>query len=109
VPPVTLTLYAGNRDALIDLAADLAWLTGRALAEFVLDQHCTLPHAPAAPSGLAAASRIDQAIGALIAHGYPPERADRELNAWAARCGVDRHSTANEILAKLTGSATERR
>jgi hypothetical protein len=50
---------------------------------------------------------IDQAIGVLIGHGYTPERAHHELDARAERLGVDRHSSAKNILAELTGSDTE--
>lgn len=102
-----LTLYAGHPGAFVDLAADLAWLTGRAPAEFVLDQHRTPPGAPDLPSGLAAASLIDQAIGVLIAYGYTPEGAHREIDTRAERLGVDRGGSAKRILDELSGSATE--
>ncbi|MDT0263620.1 hypothetical protein [Jatrophihabitans lederbergiae] len=54
----------------IDLATDLAWLTGRTLAEFVLDEHRTLSTEADTPSGLAVASLTNQSIGVLIGHGY---------------------------------------
>ncbi|MGI8760785.1 MAG: hypothetical protein ACR2LF_05745 [Jatrophihabitantaceae bacterium] len=106
-PRVSVTLYAGIPGAFIDLAADLSWLTGRPLAEFVLDEHRILPSAPDTPSGLAVASLINQAIGVLIGHGYTPERAHRELDARGAQLGLDRHRGAIDILAELTGSAPE--
>lgn len=102
-----LILYAAKPGAFVDLAADLAWLTGRALADFVLDQHRTPPPDTDPPSGLAAASLIDQAIGVLIAYGYTPERAHREIDARAERLGVDRGGSAKRILDGLSGSATE--
>lgn len=102
-----LTLYAGNPGAFVDLAADLAWLTGRALAEFILDQHRTPPRDTDPPSGLAASSLIDQAIGVLIAYGYTPERAHREIDTRAERLGVDRRGSANDVLDELSGSAAE--
>jgi hypothetical protein len=102
-----LTLYAGHPGGFVDLAADLAWLTGRPLPEVVLDQHRTPPRAPDTPSGLATASLIDQAIGVLIAHGYTPERAHRKINAPTGRLGKDRRSTASDILDQLSGSATK--
>jgi hypothetical protein len=93
----SLVLYAGNPGAFIDLAADLAWLTGRELDEFVLDQHCAVPEVTE-PSGLRAVSAINQAIGVLIAQGYPPERAHQELDARSERARVDRDVGAQRIL-----------
>lgn len=106
-PLVSVTLYAAKPGAFIDLAADLAWLTGRSLTDFVLDRHLIEPKAPDAPSGLAVASLVDQAIGVLMAHGYTPQRAHHELGVRAERLGGDRHSSARNILTELAGSATE--
>ncbi|WP_409436556.1 hypothetical protein [Mycobacterium sp. SMC-14] len=102
-----LILYAGHPGAFVDLAADLAWLTGRALAEFVLDQHRTPPLAGATPGGLAATSLIDQAIGVLIARGYTPEYAHLELDARAQRLGVSRSGSANDLLSELNRPVSE--
>ncbi|BBY34424.1 hypothetical protein BST33_13995 [Mycolicibacter minnesotensis] len=104
-PFAVLILYAGNPGAFVDLAADLAWLTGLALSEFVLDQH-RVPPQPA-PGGLAASSLIDQAIGVLIARGYTLEHADRELDARAQRLGVGRSGSANDILGELNQPVSE--
>jgi hypothetical protein len=93
----SLVLYAGNPGAFVDLAADLAWVTGRQPDGFVLDQHCAVPEA-AEPSSLRAASVINQAIGVLVAQGYPPERAHQELHARSARARVDRAVGAQRIL-----------
>jgi hypothetical protein len=79
-------------------------LTGRKLCEFVLDQHRTVPEA-AGPSSVRSVSLINQAIGVLIAQGYPPERAHRELDARSARAGVDRDVGAQRILALQQPSA----
>lgn len=106
-PLVSVTLYAAKPGAFIDLAADLAWLTGRSLTDFVLDRHRIPPKGPDAASGLTVASLIDQAIGVLIGHGYTPERAHHELGARAERLGGDRHSSARNILTELTGPSTE--
>lgn len=106
-PFAVVILYAGHPGAFVDLAADLAWLTGRALTEFVLDQHRTPPSPTAGPGGLAAASLIDQAIGVLIARGYTPEHAHRELDARAERLGVNRSGSANDILNELNGPISE--
>jgi hypothetical protein len=97
-PINALILYAQRRGAFIDVAADLSWLTGRDPSEFVLDHHLTLPNHLDAPEGLTVASVINQAIGVLIAHGRTPEQAHRELDARAARGGVDRRSIASRIL-----------
>lgn len=107
VPSAVLILYAGNLGAFVDLAADLAWLTGHALTEFVLDQHRSPPRTGAAPGGFAAVSLIDQAIGVLIARGYTPEGAHREIDARAERLGVNRTGSANGILDELNGPVPE--
>ncbi|MGB3476464.1 MAG: ANTAR domain-containing protein [Mycobacterium sp.] len=106
-PYAVLILYAGHPGAFVDLAADLAWLTGHALSEFVLDQHRAPPLAGAAPGGLAATSLIDQAIGVLIARGYAPEHAHRELDSRAQRLGVSRSGSANDILSELNRPVSE--
>jgi hypothetical protein len=92
-----LVLYAGTPGAFTDLAADLAWLSGRDLTEFALDQHLVVPERDGA-DGLSALSLINQAIGVLIARGRTPEQAESDLNARAARGGVDRHIAAGQIL-----------
>ena len=46
---VALILYAAIPGAFIDLAADLAWITGRELAEFRLDEHLFPPYSAADP------------------------------------------------------------
>jgi hypothetical protein len=98
-------MYAGIRGAFIDLAADLAWLTGRAPATLVLDEHCTLPHASETASVFTAAWLVDRATGVLLEHGYTPEDAERELLARAARLGVDLHGSARDIIGELTATA----
>jgi hypothetical protein len=97
-------MYAGNHGAFVDLAADLAWLTGRALATFVLDEHRTLPPASKTASEFAEAWLVDRATGVLLEHGYTPEDAERELVARAARLDVDLHGAAKHIVAELTGT-----
>lgn len=92
-------LYARAPGAFVDLAADVAWLTGRPLTDFALDQHLTVPDA-ATP--LAAASVINQAIGVLIGRGYTPQQAHRELDTQAARGATDRLTAAHVILARIT-------
>lgn len=106
-PSAVVILYAGKPGAFVDLAADLAWLTGRALNEIVLDQHRTPPRADAAPGGLAAESLIDQATGVLVARGYTLEGAHREIDARAERLGVNRSGSVKDILNELNGPVSE--
>jgi hypothetical protein len=104
---IDLVLYAATPGAFTDLAADLAWLTGRALGEYVLDQHVVGLDATAPTDGLATLSLINQAIGVLIACGHTPEQAERELLARAARGGVDRRVAARQILAGADGAVPD--
>jgi hypothetical protein len=104
---VTLVLYAATPGAFIDLAADLAWITGRTLAEFRLDEHRALPPKFISPTPLRAMSLINQALGVLIGRGVTPEEAERDLYARAAAAGVDRLGAAALILASLNRPATK--
>jgi hypothetical protein len=97
-----LILYAGRLGAFVDLAADLAWLTGRELTDFVLDQHLQLPAQPDGTLTLLNASLIDQAIGVLIGRGHTPDQARQELDADTARAATGRAGAAARILAALT-------
>ncbi len=99
---VALILYAGTAGAFVDLAADLSWITGRALAEFRLDEHRTLPPDHTDPSPLAATSVINQALGVLIGRGCRPEEAERQLYARAVSAGIDLVGAATLILAALS-------
>lgn len=95
----------------IDLATDLALsttVTGRTLAEFVLDEHRTLSTEADTPGGLAVASLTNQLDRGVDRARLHTERADRELDASSARLDVDRHTSARAILAEPTGSATGR-
>ena len=97
-PSVSVILYAARVGAFVDLAADLAWLTGRQLSEFVLDAHRQVPSARDGLGTLRAASVINQAIGVLMAQGYTPEAAAHELDARARIAGTDRLAAANAVL-----------
>jgi hypothetical protein len=107
VPSIALILYAGTAGAFTDLAADLAWLSGRALVEYRLDEHCALPLAASAPSPLGTLFTVNQAIGVLIGQGFEPADAEQELNARAAKAGIDRESAATVILDSLQSSGAE--
>jgi hypothetical protein len=97
---VALILYAGSPGTFVDLAADLAWLTGRPSSDFVLDEHLHVPAGSRTGMQLAAAV-INQAIGILIGRGYTPQLADCHLDTLAANAGTDRHAAAARILATL--------
>jgi hypothetical protein len=99
---VALILYAATPGAFIDLAADLSWITGRALTEFRLDEHRTLPSTYVAPTSLAAMSSINQALGVLIGRGATPEQAERDLHMRAATAGIEFAAAATIVLAALT-------
>jgi hypothetical protein len=99
---VVIMLYAGAPGTFVDLAADLAWLTGRPPADFTLDQHLTPAPAPLPDGTLPAAADVNQAVGVLLGRGYTPQQADRELDTRAANHRIDRHTAARHILATIT-------
>lgn len=101
LPAVVLVLYAGSPGTFVDLTADLAWLTGRPLSDFVLDRHLPAPADRYTATSLVEASVINQAIGALIGQGYTPEQAERHLTAECADTGLNRHCVGLRILAGL--------
>jgi hypothetical protein len=100
-PPVALILYAGTPGTFVDLAADLAWLTGRPPSDFALDQHLSVPEWSDAGTSLRAASVINQAIGVLIGRGYTPRQAHSTLDSQADGAVTDRYSAAQSILDTL--------
>jgi hypothetical protein len=95
---LTLILYAARAGAFVDLAADLSWLTGRPLSDFVLDQHQHLAAGPLPADSVRSTSLINQAIGTLLGDGHTLEGADRELDARAATAGLSRLEAATVIL-----------
>jgi len=101
-PSVDLILYAGTPGTFVDLAADLAWLTGRPPSEFALDQHLSVPAGSDGGTSLGAASVINQAIGVLIGRGYTPRHAHAKLDTQADRARTDRDTAAQVILDTLT-------
>ncbi|MGB6207567.1 hypothetical protein, partial [Mycobacterium sp.] len=101
-PSGALILYAGTPGTFVDLAADLAWLTGRPPSDFALDQHLGVPAGSDAGTALRTASVINQAIGVLMGRGHPPGQAHRELDVRADSAGTDRHTAAQFILDTLT-------
>lgn len=101
-PSVALILYARTPGTFVDLAADLAWLTGRPPSDFALDQHLSAPAGSDAGTSLRAASVINQAIGVLIGRGYTTRQAHSKLDTQADGAGTDRYTTAQSILDTLT-------
>jgi hypothetical protein len=101
-PSVALIFYAETPGTFVDLAADLAWLTGRPPGDFALDQHLSVPACSEAATYLRTTSVINQAIGVLIGRGYTPRQAHSELDNQAARARADRHTAAQVILDTLT-------
>ena len=109
LPAVVLVLYAGSPGTFVDLAADLAWLTARPPSDFVLDQHLPAHAEWVAATSLFEATVINQAIGALIGQGYPPEQAKRHLTAEGADAGISRYAVGLRILAGLDAAIAAHR
>lgn len=99
-PRATLVFYASAPGAFVDLAADLAWITGRDLGSFVLDKDLELPHPGRLREALRAQSTLDQAIGVLIGRGYTPAAAHREIDSHGPG-GASPLARATEVLASL--------
>lgn len=97
-PRATLILYATRAGAFVDLAADLAWLTGADPGDFALDQHIAVQGAPRSLDSLREASAINQAVGVLIGQGFTPSAAGLELAAQAAAAGTTRYVVADLML-----------
>jgi hypothetical protein len=103
-PSVALVFFAARPGTFVDLAADLAWLTGRPPSDFALDQHLSVPARSDGGASLRAASVINQAIGVLIGRGYSPRQAHSKLDTQADGAGTDRYTTAQSILDTLTAA-----
>jgi hypothetical protein len=101
-PSVALTLYAGTPGAFVDLAADMAWLSGRPPGDFALDQHLSVPAGSGDATRLGVASIVNQAVGVLIGRGYTPKEAHRKLGIRADGEGTDRYTAAQFVLDTLT-------
>lgn len=96
---VALVLYAETPGAFVDVAADLAWMTGKDLSEFRVDQHLTA--AGAASNSVQTLSIINQAVGVLIGRGRTPEQATQDLASSAERGDGDLRTAAAAVLSSL--------
>ena len=103
---VALVLFASTPGAFVDLAADVIWLSGRDPSHVVVDGHLELAEQADDASALAAISTMNQAIGVLIARGFPPEQAQQQLDRLAAAGGFARIEAARAILAELVAPPT---
>lgn len=102
-----LLVYAAHPGALVDLAADLAWLTGRPLGDARIDEDLEGPSAQLSESALSRLSTVNQAVGVLIGGGLTQQEALAELDARAIALGVERHLVAAVILASLPGGTVD--
>jgi hypothetical protein len=99
---ISLVLYASVPGAFVDVAADLAWMTGRGMSDFRLDQHLMPPPPAPTAGGVRALTMINQAIGVLIGRGRTPGQAVHDLTLLAARADADLPAAAASILDDLT-------
>jgi hypothetical protein len=99
--PTTVTLYAGRPGALVDLAADLSWILNVPSDAVVLDDDITVSGRDEEQS-LEALSIMNQAIGVLIDHGYPPESALPELVGRAEVSGLTALAVAAGLVNQLS-------
>ncbi len=98
---IELIIYAATPGALVDLAADLTWLTGRPPGEIRLDEDLVVAKRGVSTRSLASWSTVNQALGVLIGSGMTTEEADAELSARAALTEGGRHLAAFDLLARL--------
>jgi len=98
---IVLILYAAKAGALVDLAADLAWLTGRTMDELRLDEDIVEGTHLHPAESLRSPSTINQAIGVLIGQGRTSDQARAELDVRATQAGIQRHPAAVALLASL--------
>jgi hypothetical protein len=99
----SLTVFAAVPGALVDLAADLAFALGLG-DRVVLDQHHETAPTDSGLRGVAELSRINQAVGILIARGHEPDDARARLQDGAAREGRTELAVAEELVASARTS-----
>jgi hypothetical protein len=122
-PDSRVIFYAGRRGALVDLAADLAYVlttsvltrsdplvsngdgraqrghlqTGRVL---VLDADVPAAGAASGLFGLSEFSAVNRAVGIMIDRGHDPDHAYQELRREATAAGVEVHVFAARMLGR---------
>ena len=108
-PGSTVTFYAAQPGAFVDLAADIRHayhLNG----QVVLDEHLheAIPGRHCKITGLTEFSLINQAIGVLIAQGHHPGTARTVLHHRADQAGTTLAAAARQLLDELARAGTER-
>ncbi|MEO8751032.1 MAG: hypothetical protein ABI384_11595 [Allobranchiibius sp.] len=106
LPYIQVVLYAATPGAFVDLAADLAFLTGNELDSAGLDRHQSLARKPDITGVIQDESMISEAIGVLIGRGNTREQAHTELDTLAQEATTDRVTEATRILTTLTPGGT---
>lgn len=107
----TLLLYAGQAGAFDQLATELAGMLADGGLGVAIDQHLApLPRRTAAAraaAALADGGTVNQALGALLEQGWPPEDGPVELDRRAAADGVSRSDAARIVLHSLSRSSID--
>jgi hypothetical protein len=106
-PEDALIFYAANAGAFVDLAADITWALSAGQATLVLDDDLTVDLGTPAGTGLAEMSVINQAIGALIAQGFPADAAAVELGHRADARASSLDAAARHLITELTTQLAE--
>jgi len=102
-PDSTMLLYAAEAGAFADLAAVVTRSAGVASTVPARGHPALLRSGHSVEvTGLAEFSAFNQAIGALIDQGYPPDEARTELRRRATRDGATLDETAQDTLDQLT-------
>ncbi len=101
-PRVQIVLYATTPGAFVDMAADLAFLTGNPTVDTDLDHHQHLARQPDITGPIHNESVINEAVGVLIADGHTLEQAHTYLDALAGAAHTNKATEASALLAALT-------